>query len=97
MIDPNKELVVNLEKRIDLLVEKYLGKKEECRLVKEENLMLAGQLEDSLLKLAELQTRYDNLKLAKALEVTQDDAHEAKLKINQMVREIDKCIALLNR
>jgi len=26
-----------------------------------------------------------------------EDSHQAKLKINRIVREIDKCIALLNR
>jgi hypothetical protein len=37
------------------------------------------------------------LKLAKAIALTDDTSHDAKIKVNRIVREIDKCIALLNR
>ena len=38
-----------------------------------------------------------NTTIAKALIGSEEDSHEAKQKINRIVREIDKCIALLNR
>lgn len=97
MIDSNVDLVTNLEQKIDLLVKRYEGAREDIRKLRDENLKLTGQLEVASNELADVKGRYDSLKLAKTLEVTQVDAHEAKLKINQLVREIDKCIALLNR
>jgi predicted translin family RNA/ssDNA-binding protein len=46
----------------------------------------------------ELEHKYNNLKLAKALTEGGDEGvHDAKIKVNSIVREIDKCIALLNR
>lgn len=97
MIDSNKDLVASLEQKIDLLVSRYLGLKDEVKSLAEEKRALTGQLQTSAEKLADLQVRYDNLKLAKTIEATNGDAHEAKLRINQLVREIDKCITLLNR
>lgn len=97
MVDSNKELVYNLEQKVDLLMQRFQALKVENTKLKNENLTLTGQLADALLQQTEIHNRYDNLKLAKTIEFTQVDAHEAKLKINQMVREIDKCIALLNR
>lgn len=48
--------------------------------------------------LEELEQRYKVLKLAKSLEGEKEGpGTDLKLKINEMVREIDKCIALLNK
>ena len=44
----------------------------------------------------ELTTRYENLKLAKVLENGYGDNRLARQKITKMLREIDKCVALLN-
>ena len=46
----------------------------------------------------QLQEQVKLLKLAKQLEGDSvQDTKEVKLKINEMVREIDKCIALMNK
>ncbi|MCB9189248.1 MAG: hypothetical protein H6599_08175 [Flavobacteriales bacterium] len=45
-----------------------------------------------------LEQKYKVLKLAKSLEGEKTESGtDLKLKINEMVREIDKCIALLNK
>jgi len=44
-----------------------------------------------------LESKYQSLKLAKTLTSSPEDVKNAKLQVNRMVREIDKCIALLNR
>lgn len=43
-----------------------------------------------------LTKKYENLKLARAFEAGYKDSRPARLKINKLVREIDKCMALLN-
>jgi hypothetical protein len=49
-------------------------------------------------KLADLEKKHENLKMAKVLSsVPGEDVHETKIQVNRIVREIDKCIALLNR
>ena len=47
-------------------------------------------------QLALLTGKYDNLKLAKGFESGFGDNRAVRLTINKLVREIDKCVALLN-
>ncbi|HOS85149.1 MAG TPA: hypothetical protein PK199_09560, partial [Bacteroidales bacterium] len=45
----------------------------------------------------ELERNYKNLQIAKAVSDSGGDTTEAKRKIEEIVREIDTCIALLNK
>lgn len=42
-----------------------------------------------------LQSNYNNLKMAKMLEVGDQDIAAARQRISRLVRDVDKCIALL--
>ncbi len=44
-----------------------------------------------------LEAKYQSLKLTKTLIASPEDVKNVKLQVNRMVREIDRCIALLNR
>ncbi len=44
-----------------------------------------------------IKTKFNTLKIAKTVSGTGNDVHETKLRVNKIVREIDKCIALLNK
>lgn len=43
-----------------------------------------------------LQSDYANLKIAKILDISSNDIENAKSRLSKLVREVDKCIALLN-
>ena len=43
-----------------------------------------------------LQTDYANLKTAKMIDISREDMKNAKSRLSKLVREVDKCIALLN-
>jgi FtsZ-binding cell division protein ZapB len=45
----------------------------------------------------ELEHKNQQLTLVKSIMVDSEDSHDARIRINRIVREIDKCIALLNR
>ena len=45
----------------------------------------------------QLNKKYESLKLAKTIAASAGDAHDAKVKLNRIVREIDRCISLLNK
>ncbi len=57
---------------------------------------LNHQLEVLEKEKGELHTRYENLKLGKVLESGYGDSRLVRQRINKMLREIDKCVALLN-
>lgn len=44
---------------------------------------------------AQLQKDYDNLKLAKMIQIGDNDLRQAKQRISYLVREVNKCINLL--
>lgn len=88
-------LVSGIEFKIGKLIEqhhvqlaenkKYVGEINELKQLINEQKILIRQLEEKI----------KTLKIAKTLE-TKEGNVEAKLKINEFVREIDKCIGLLN-
>jgi hypothetical protein len=74
-----------------------------CDKLKNENAKLQLQLteqnsiNDSLRKEnIQLQFKYDNLKIARMITVSRDDFKATKNRLSKLVREVDKCIALLN-
>lgn len=48
-------------------------------------------------KIESMQADHNRVKLAKTLVSNSSDKAEMKFRVNELVREIDKCIALLNR
>lgn len=44
----------------------------------------------------ELEVRYKNLKMARMISVNDSEIRDTKQRIAKLVREVDKCIALLN-
>ena len=73
------------------------------RVLKQENADLYAELEgrDGEIKrlkaeLAQNKIDYNNLKLAKMIEISDADIKESKMKISRLVREINKCINILS-
>ena len=71
--------------------------------LKRENAKLKKLLDMEKLKNEKVQAQYDelevsytNLKTATAISLNGSDVKETKLRLSKLVREVDKCIALLN-
>ncbi|HHV02922.1 MAG: hypothetical protein WCQ69_02080 [Bacteroidales bacterium] len=45
----------------------------------------------------ELEQKVEKLQMAGALQTSSEDAKEAKQRIGKLIREIDKCLTMLNR
>lgn len=98
MVDPDTEMVVELGKRIDRLAELYRNARRENEMLRNEVSQLTRQLKEAVDSKAELEEQFNNVKMGKVLEgSSSEDVQQTKNRINQIVREIDKCIALLNR
>jgi FtsZ-binding cell division protein ZapB len=74
-----------------------------CDGLKQENSDLKQQMQVLQRSQAELENenktikvKYDNLKMARIISVKQDDFTGAKSRLSKLVKEVDKCIALLN-
>jgi len=91
-----EELII-LNRKLDELLDRYNNLKGEVSNLRNGNEVLKNMLYDREEKLKELEIKYERVKLSGALLGECENALEAKKKITELVREIDKCVALLNR
>jgi chromosome segregation ATPase len=91
------EELVLLNRKIDELVINFNSLREENRNLKTRNEALNSELQSRDEGMKELEKKYDRIKLTGALLGEKENATEAKRRINELMREIDKCIALLDR
>ena len=97
MSSAQPDTLAQLQQRIRRILELYTSQKTENEQLRKQNKDLDEKVQRDKDQLKELKDKYNKLKVSKTLVASSGDVHEAKLKINRMVREIDKCIALLNR
>jgi archaellum component FlaC len=86
-----------LNKKLDELFNRYNSLKAGFEDLKSVNEGLGNQLQERDARIKELEIKYERTKLSGALLGEGDHAAEAKKKITELVREIDRCVALLNR
>jgi len=96
MTEQDQILLDDFKARLRLLIHRHDRLKSE----KQQLLDQLGLLKNEMLALKaenrELLIKYDDLKIARVLSVSDDEKQQAKQRINKIVREIDKCIAQLN-
>ena len=92
-----KEIVLGLKNKVKKILTLYHNLKTENADLKKEINELKLQLKNKESEVDFWKKKHDKLKLAKSILASAGDSHDAKIKINRIVREIDNCIALLNR
>ena len=88
--------IQNLFDKVETLMVKYGKAREENRRLSEENAELRKQQEDQNGKIQELDHSIAVLKTAQTIEHSDADKTEIRQKVNEYIREIDRCIAMLN-
>jgi chromosome segregation ATPase len=91
-----EELIV-LNRKLDELFSRYSDLKSEVAKLKTHNDVLNSELQEREQRIKELEVKYERIKLSGALLGEGENALEARKKIGDLVREIDRCVALLNR
>ncbi len=90
-------IVVELRNNLKQIINLYQRKKEENKQLKTENDNLIKTIHTLKNETDNYSVKYDTLQLAKTFTEASGSSHDAKIKVNRIVREIDKCIALLNK
>ena len=92
---PNEKTIANFETRIRQLILRFQE-------LEKENQVLCGTIEKSQQDIAELrlkleqqQNDYQSLKMAKMIEITDGDLSGAKDRLAKLIREVNRCIAIL--
>ena len=91
-----EELVI-LNRKIDELLSKYNALRNETAEIEKDNYILKEAVQEKEARIKELETKNERIKLSGALLGEGENAIEAKKKITELAKEIDRCVALLNR
>ncbi|OJV18234.1 MAG: hypothetical protein BGO30_04615 [Bacteroidetes bacterium 41-46] len=86
----------NLKRKIEIIISKYEHVSSDNTRLSKELLETKNALDLSNNKVKELELKISNLQLAEAFKTSSSDVREAKQKVGKIIKEIDKCIALLN-
>lgn len=89
-------LIQGVEYKIRKLLSYYNKLKESNEAIQNDFQKMKLDIEEKNKFIDELKVEIQKIKLAKSLE-SKEGPNEAKIKINELVREIDNCIGLLNQ
>lgn len=92
---PNEKVLMDFETRVRQMLLRFQQLKkenEELYSIVEKNERDVQQLQD---KLEQKGRDYDSLKMAKMIEITNGDLEEAKNRLSKLIKDVNKCIAIL--
>ena len=92
-----KNIVNNIEVKLGKLIDKYQQVKQEKFVLQKENEDFVASLKLKEIEILNLQEKVKLMNISKSVDTSKQEVKETRLKINEYVREIDKCIALLNK
>ena len=95
-MNPNEKTLADFETRVRQMILQY-------QQMKKENMQLQQQIGEQATEIEELKARvtqadndYNSLKMARMLEITDGNLEEAKERLAKMIRQVNKCIAILS-
>lgn len=95
-MNPSEKTLTTFETRVRQLILRIQELKKEnevlVAMVSENEQVIA----DLNAKLSQVDRDYSTLKMAKMLEITDGDLEGAKARVSKLIREVNKCIAILS-
>lgn len=92
----NQETILAFETRVRQMILHF-------KQLKKENSELRAQIEKGKQEINDLQAKltqadndYNSLKMAKMMQITDGDLESAKARVQKMIRNVNKCIAILS-
>lgn len=86
---PEEEIILKrFETRTRQLILQYQD-------MRQENELLRQQVDNMKQELESVKKNYANLKMARMIDINDQDMKDAKGRLSRLIREVDKCIALL--
>tara|TARA_B100001250_G_scaffold352526_1_gene325343 strand:- start:319 stop:600 length:282 start_codon:yes stop_codon:yes gene_type:complete len=92
-----KAIIEKIVVKLERLIEKHKKLQFESLELQKDNDALKASLEAKEAKIVSLQDKVKLMNISKSIDIDKQAKKATRLKINEYVREIDKCIALLNK
>lgn len=96
MIEVHRKLINDFEARVRQLMILCNSLKRENAACREAIVQKEDEIKRKEQQYNELLSKYQNLKLAQGVSLSEEERRNAKTRYTKLVREIDKCISLLN-
>ena len=91
------EILEGIKGKIQSAKERMREQTDENTQLKQKNEDLQQLIQQKQSLIDELEEKNQRLSMVKSIVANDQDSHDARIQINRIVREIDKCITLLNR
>ena len=92
-----KAIIQNIVDKLEKLVKNYKNLQLENSKLQKDNDALKVSLKEKKDSILSLQDKVKLINISKSIDADKEGVKATRLKINEYVREIDKCIALLNK
>ena len=90
------QIVSTLDGKLTKLLSQYSDLQEQNKKLLQQNNIFEQQLVQKHQQFNDLESKFESLRVANAMVGSKEDKHITKLKINTLIREIDKCIVQLS-
>ncbi len=95
MTRDEETLLNNVQTRVRQLILQDQRLKQRCSTMEQQVEQLNQRIANLQDELRTAKANYANLKIAKTIELTESDSRSAHRRLNNLVRQVDECIALL--
>lgn len=96
MTEEERERLSTFEAKLRYLISRYESVVEENGKLQQQLRQAEEAREQALKEYQNLEKRYNDLKTAATMSLDGSDVRQTKLRLSNLVRDVDKCIALLN-
>lgn len=96
MTEDHKRLLAVFDVRVRDLMELCDRQKQKINELEDFLVQKEGELQQAMKTIEELNAKCDNMLTARVVFVNEGEMKSARMRLSKLVREVDKCIALLN-
>ena len=95
-MNPSEKTLADFEMRVRQLILQYQELKDENKRLQQRMREQAQTIEELKARVTQADNDYNSLKMARMLEITDGNLDEAKDRLARMIRQVNKCIAILS-
>ena len=95
-MNPNEKTLADFETRVRQMILQFQELKEENGRLQTLIVEQATEIEELKARVTQADNDYNALKMARMLEITDGNLDEAKERLSRMIRQVNKCIAILS-
>lgn len=95
-MNPNEKALATFETRVRQMILRFQDMKKETESLRAQIEKNGQDIKDLQAKLTQAENDYQSLKMAKMMEITDGDLENAKGRLAKMIRDVNKCIAILS-